>query len=152
MILVAVLAVTACGDSDDDDGAVAEGASTTTTSGSEPTRQPLRPTYPASECCEQAGLHGGEGLTLAGDPSTGCVWFEGVGSDARVSIIWPEGFTVSFDPLRIYDLDGAVFAEEGQTYTGLGGSAESDDPPAMCSQDPSASVASWRIGEVALAP
>jgi hypothetical protein len=83
-----------------------------------------------------------------GDPTTGCVWFDGIDSDGRVSTIWPEGFTVSFDPVRVYDADGRLFAEAGVTYYSLGGSEESQDPPRQCRQDPSVSVASWRVGQV----
>lgn len=148
-VLALVILMSGCGGSDE--AADPSEPGVTTTIGDE--RQELRPTYPASGCCEQAGLVGGpNGLRLAGDPATGCVWFEGIGTEARVSTIWPEGFTVSFDPLRVYDLQGAVFAEEGQTYTGLGG-AEATDPPDTCRQDDeSVSVASWRMGGVDTEP
>jgi hypothetical protein len=129
-------------------GEVAETSGAETSATAAAVRADLHPTYPSSECCEQAGLVlGPNGSQLAGDPATGCVWFEGIGSEARVSAIWPSGFTVTFDPLRVYDAEGVLFAEEGQTYTTLGGS-ESTDPPDACRQDASVSVASWRVGEV----
>jgi hypothetical protein len=112
----------------------------------EPARQPLRPTFPASECCDQAAMGGG--FELAGDPATGCVWLQALDTDAdmRVSTMWPEGFTVSFDPLRVYDSQGRLFAKAGVRY-GLGGSEESD-PPEECRQDPAPWPGTWRVGEL----
>ena len=143
IVAAALLTASGCGSDDVPDG----GATTTTPSSTavtEPERQLLRPSYPVSECCNQAAMAGG--FKLAGDPSTGCVWFETVDGGARVSAVWPEGFTVSFDPLRVHDLQGKVFAEGGPTY-GLGGSAERD-PPEECRQDQSTSLGSWRVGQL----
>ena len=120
VISASLLVAVGCGSDD-----VIEGAPSTETPNSsvaaEPARQPLRPTFPVSECCNQAAIAGG--FELAGDPATGCVWLQALDTDAdmRVSTMWPDGFTVSFDPLRVYDRQGHLFAEAGVRY-GLGGS------------------------------
>ena len=151
LMLMTAIAATGCGDDAEDAGGTSESSTsaeieTTTTSAG--ARQALHPTYPAEECCNQAGLVlGPQGSQLVGDPSTGCVWFQGIGSDARVAVVWPEGFTVSFGPLRVYGFDGQIFAEEGVTYTRVGGSEESNPPP-ECREDPTVVVTTWRIGEV----
>ncbi|MFL6204559.1 MAG: hypothetical protein ACJ739_04340 [Acidimicrobiales bacterium] len=111
-----------------------------------PARQPVRPTYPASECCDQAGMGGG--WELAGDASTGCVWLRALDTDedVRLSTVWPEGFSVSFDPLRVYDGQGNLFAEGG-TRLGIGGS-EDDDPPDECRQGTAPWPGTWRVGSL----
>ncbi len=66
--------------------------------------------------------------------------------DVRLSTIWPEGFTVSFEPLRVYDHRGDLFAEAG-TRLGIGGSRE-DDPPDECRQGTAPWPGAWRVGAV----
>jgi len=146
VLLIALLVIAVgCGSDDGaEDAPRTEGP--TSSVAAEPARRPLGPTYPASECCDQAGMAGG--WELAGDPSTGCVWLEALDADevVRLSTIWPEGFTVSFDPLRVYDGDGTLFAEAG-TRLGIGGRGEAD-PPDECRQDTAAWPGTWRIGEL----
>lgn len=107
-------------------------------------RRPLRPTYVGA--IHQASISGPGGLRLIGDADTGCVWFEGVDGPGRIWPIWPEGFTGSFNPIRVYDAEGNLFAEEGQRYSSLGGS-EAADRRDECRQTQDA-VASWRVGEM----
>jgi hypothetical protein len=153
LVLMGATVAAGCGNDAVKEGAIGTGQSTTsaerevtTTTGS--SKRALHPTYPADECCNQAGLVlGPRGSQLAGDPSTGCVWFQGVGNEARVAVVWPKGFTVSFSPLRVYGFDGSLLAEEGVTYTSLGGNEEAN-PPAECHQDEIVLVTTWRIGEV----
>jgi hypothetical protein len=88
------------------------------------------------------------GWELVGDAFTGCVWLEALDTedDVRLSTIWPEGFTVSFDPLRVYDSQGNPFAEAG-VRLGIGGSGE-DNPPDECRQNTAPWPGTWRIGEL----
>jgi hypothetical protein len=55
--------------------------------------------------------------TLAGDPNGPGepVWLEGV-DHQRLSVIWPEGFTVRFEPMAVlYDEAGNVVSRAGQS-------------------------------------
>ncbi|MDR9450387.1 MAG: hypothetical protein RI637_04125 [Acidimicrobiia bacterium] len=51
---------------------------------------------------------------LAGDPQLdgGCVWLRQGTTD--FSVLWPEGFTADFNPLRLYDGNGDLVAQEGE--------------------------------------
>lgn len=65
---------------------------------------------------------------LAGDPATGCLWFTDDGT--VVSVIWPVGSAVGFEPHRLLDDAGKTVAEVGQKVTAVGGSVP--DPPTKC--------------------
>ncbi len=61
---------------------------------------------------------------LGGDAKLegGCVWLDGVGSRAgeapsRYLPLWPEGYHVKFDPVRLYDPQDRLVAEEGDVVT-----------------------------------
>ena len=57
---------------------------------------------------------------LAGDATTGCVWF--VGKDgAAYTALWPRGYTALFGPVRVLDNTGSVVGVEGQILTMTGG-------------------------------
>lgn len=51
---------------------------------------------------------------LAGDPQLdgGCVWLRQGTTD--FSVLWPEGFTADFNPLRLYDGNDHLVAGEGE--------------------------------------
>ena len=98
----------------------------------------------------QAGLASPNGWGIEGDASTGCVWFSGVGdASVTVSPVWPPGFTVTFDPLRVYD-NGELFATEGDVITGLGGSEAPADPGGPCHKQ--GSMLTWDVCCVEIAP
>jgi hypothetical protein len=54
--------------------------------------------------------------TLAGDPALegGCAWLDT--AQGRIQVLYPDGYEVSFDPLRLTGPDGVV-AEEGDSVT-----------------------------------
>jgi hypothetical protein len=63
---------------------------------------------------------------LEGDPQLegGCVWLRQDAGDRpfpddidheQVEPLWPDGYRIDFDPLRLLGPDGEVVAEEGQT-------------------------------------
>jgi hypothetical protein len=57
--------------------------------------------------------------TIEGNSSAGCVWVRDlVGPHA---VLWPSGFTVSFDPLTVYGSDGQVVARQGDRVLASGG-------------------------------
>ncbi len=52
----------------------------------------------------------------------GCVWLDAVGNRAggepsRYLPLWPEGYHVRFDPVRLYDRHDRVVAQEGDVIT-----------------------------------
>lgn len=62
--------------------------------------------------------------TLGGDDALegGCAWIDG--PDGRYEVLYPEGYTVEFGPVRIVGPDGEVVAEQGDTVTVAGAPAE----------------------------
>jgi hypothetical protein len=56
---------------------------------------------------------------LAGNDESGCVWL--VGSDGRLTVIWPQGFSVRWEPLRVYRPDGELLARKGDVARMGGG-------------------------------
>ncbi len=52
--------------------------------------------------------------TMMGDPELdgGCVWLRQGNID--LSVLWPEGFTAEFNPVRVYDGDNNLVAQEGE--------------------------------------
>jgi hypothetical protein len=56
---------------------------------------------------------------LAGDEQNGCVWL--VGSDGRLTVIWPQGFSVRWEPLRVYRPHGELLARKGDLIQMGGG-------------------------------
>jgi hypothetical protein len=51
---------------------------------------------------------------MMGDPELdgGCVWLRQGNID--LSVLWPEGFTAEFNPVRVYDGDNNLVAQEGE--------------------------------------
>lgn len=62
--------------------------------------------------------------TLGGDASLegGCAWLDT--SDGRLEVLYPEGYEVRFEPLRLLGPDGETIAEEGDTVRVRGRVAE----------------------------
>ncbi len=62
------------------------------------------------------------------DADLGCVYFPGDETDAgdsgRTVPVWPFGYTAESDPLRIYDHDGVLVAQEGDVIQMGGGFVE----------------------------
>ncbi|HVM01020.1 MAG TPA: hypothetical protein VM324_17145 [Egibacteraceae bacterium] len=52
--------------------------------------------------------------TLGGDADLegGCAWLEA--ADGRYDVMYPDGYTIAFDPVRVVGPDGEVVAEEGE--------------------------------------
>jgi hypothetical protein len=52
--------------------------------------------------------------TLGGDPQLegGCAWLDADGG--RYEVIWPDGYEIGFDPLRLLGPDGETVATEGE--------------------------------------
>lgn len=98
--------------------------------GEPPAAQPPSPTEPATPAAT-AQPPAGDGLTgtLGGDPQLegGCAWVDD--GAQRWEVQYPQGYTITFDPLVLTGPDGPV-AEEGDTIT-LGG-AEQGDAVTIC--------------------
>lgn len=62
--------------------------------------------------------------TLGGDASLegGCAWVAVDGQ--RYEVLWPEGYEIAFDPLRLLDPSGSQVAAEGDQVTVAGAPAE----------------------------
>lgn len=62
--------------------------------------------------------------TLSGDPDLegGCAWL--ATGDGSVEVVWPDGYEVTFDPLRLRGPGGEVVAEGGDEVTVRGEFAE----------------------------
>jgi hypothetical protein len=62
------------------------------------------------------------------DADFGCVYFPGdetdAGDNGRTVPVWPFGYTAESDPLRIYDHDGVLVAQEGDVIQMGGGFVE----------------------------
>lgn len=58
---------------------------------------------------------------VRGDQATGCVWIELL-DGSEVSVLWPRGYFVTFDPLVIYDPARQPIAREGDALEFGGGS------------------------------
>lgn len=67
---------------------------------------------------------------LAGnaDLEGGCAWLET--DDGSVEVVWPEGYRVTFDPVRLRGPDGEAIAEAGDEVTVEGRFAE--DRASIC--------------------
>lgn len=67
---------------------------------------------------------------LAGnaDLEGGCAWLET--DDGSVEVLWPEGYRVTFDPVRLRGPDGEAVAEAGDEVTVEGEFAE--DRASIC--------------------
>jgi hypothetical protein len=72
---------------------------------------------------------------LDGDPVTGCLWLVPVHDPSTpgqpLSVVWPHGYTVETDPLRLVGPDGTVVARIGDVLQLAGGfsSGEADIDP-----------------------
>lgn len=66
----------------------------------------------APEATEGADLLEG---TLGGDPRLegGCAWLDT--DDGRFEVLYPPGYEIMFEPVRLVDADGDTLAEEGET-------------------------------------
>ena len=64
--------------------------------------------------------------TFGGDPQLegGCAWLDADDGE-RYEVVYPEGWTVAFDPLALVDPSGQIRAEEGDRV-GLNGEVERD--------------------------
>lgn len=93
------------------------------------------PTQPAGT--EISGVLGGD-AQLEG----GCAWVE-TDDGTRYEVIYPEGYTVETDPLRLVGPDGGVVAEDGDRLELPGEVAE--DMASICQIGPL-----WRADSVAL--
>lgn len=76
-----------------------------------------------------AGRFGGD-AALEG----GCAWLDPVDGGERVQPVWPAGYEVRFDPLRLIGPDGETVAEEGDTVLVDGERAE--DAVTVCQVGP----------------
>lgn len=68
--------------------------------------------------------------TLDGDARLegGCAWLDTDGD--RFEILWPQGYEVEFDPLRVVGPDGSIVAERGDTLAVRG--REAPDVATIC--------------------
>lgn len=82
---------------------------------------------------ETAGSEMLEG-TLGGDAQLegGCAWLET--EDGRFEVMYPDGYEVAFDPLRLLGPGGETLAEEGQTIRVEG--AQAPDMVSVCQVGP----------------
>lgn len=67
---------------------------------------------------------------LRGDADHGCLWLEPTsvseGTSDRVSVIWPHGYTATFQPVpQLLDEEGNVVAREGDVVEAGGGTTDS---------------------------
>jgi hypothetical protein len=78
-------------------------------------RVPLPHTGADGEVANLARMEG----TIRGNGALGCVWL----ADARGNhpVVWPSGYTATFDPTAVYDSHGAVVGKEGDVITAAGG-------------------------------
>ncbi|HEY7130640.1 MAG TPA: hypothetical protein VH440_00225 [Candidatus Limnocylindrales bacterium] len=67
--------------------------------------------------------------TIALSPNSRCVELLVVG-EAPIGLIWPAGFSATFDPLRIYNEAGVEVASDGRKVT-IGGDVQFT-PSAEC--------------------
>lgn len=67
--------------------------------------------------------HGVEGRL---DGSAGCVWIVLDGGGERRDLRWPPGYSVQFNPLIVYDNNGAEIARGGEQVT-----ADGSEPPSV---------------------
>lgn len=67
---------------------------------------------PTAEPDDREGTEMLEG-TLGGDAQLegGCAWLEA--DDGRYEVLYPDGYQIVFDPVRLLDPDGDTIAEEG---------------------------------------
>lgn len=65
--------------------------------------------------------------TIRGSGALGCVWL----ADARGNhtVVWPAGYTATFDPTAVYDPQGALVGREGDFILGAGGRLARGDLP-----------------------
>jgi hypothetical protein len=82
--------------------------------------------------CAGGTAQGGDGLTgvFGGDAALegGCAWLDVDGD--RWEVLYPDGYTVAFDPVRLIGPDGQVVAEAGSTLRVRG--AEATDAVSVC--------------------
>lgn len=81
--------------------------------------------------------------TLGGDAQLegGCAWVET--SSGRYEVVWPEGYEVAFDPVRLLR-DGEVVAEAGDELT-VRGSVDTD-AVSICQVGPIFQATSVEVG------
>ncbi len=69
---------------------------------------------------------------LEGDPASGCLWIDGPPKTAAgggpISIVWPQGYEVRHEPLRLVGPDGQVVARPGDILRMAGGSTGAGQP------------------------
>lgn len=123
-----LVVLVACGPAQRDDAA-----------GTEPPASTVDETPPQPAGGDIRGL-------LAGDPQLegGCAWIQ-TDDGTRYEVIYPEGYRVEMDPLRLVGPDGDVVAEEGDTLEVSGALAE--DMVSVCQVG-----RIWRADSVALDP
>ena len=94
-----------------------------------------QPAIPGDVELATQSTRGGGGMDALGrfivmfDAELGCVYFPGdeesnngePGTGGRTLPVWPFGYTAESDPLRIYDFEGNLLAEEGDTVEMGGG-------------------------------
>jgi hypothetical protein len=97
--------------------------------GDDPVIQSPPPDEPTAAPADGDTLTG----TLGGDAQLegGCAWIDD--GDTRWEVLYPEGYTVTFDPLTLVGPDGPM-AEEGATVTVTG--AEQSDMVTICQVGP----------------
>lgn len=72
-------------------------------------------------------------LKVGGDQrATPAVWLEDPNTGEVVHVVWPAGFSATFDPtLVIYDARRRVVAREGDILSGVSGFPDRPDRPAL---------------------
>ncbi len=83
-------------------------------------KEPL-PTHDVSQGMRTAGLD----ATLQGSAADECLWLETPGG--RLDASWPNGYSMSVNPLGLRDRHGHIVVKVGQIVHATGGSGES--PP-----------------------
>lgn len=90
------------------------------------------PPSPGDVELETAQTRGGAGMdalgtfTLRFDAQEGCVY--GEFGQERSGLIWPFGYYAESDPLRVYDQDGQLVAQEGDVLESGGGFSSREGP------------------------
>jgi hypothetical protein len=84
-----------------------------------PSRESEVGELPTSRIAEGIGMDALHEARFAGDEESGCVWL--ADPYERLTVIWPQGFSLRWHPLRVYRPGGELFAHEGDLLQMGGG-------------------------------